>query len=208
MPATGPDFISLQARPRRIAGVLRAVPRPRPLAGRTSARRCVRNAANRVRAPRGRSGHRPRIRGSARHRCRDLGARHRRPEHPRCSRGRRPHHRLRTDRRPLRPDIHLRRPRRLPRHPPRPRLIDDRAITAMPNTARLHRRSRSVEGTKKAAAGSPHSSGGPFRTPIGRDRQAVVPGDAPYCRRGRGVRPQHGAIRGHGYPPPSIANPM
>ena len=31
--------------------------------------------------------------------------------------------RLRTDRRALRPDVHLRRPRRLPGHSPRPRLI-------------------------------------------------------------------------------------
>ena len=42
MPVTGPDFISLQvARPRRLAGVLRAAPRPRALARRTAARRRV-----------------------------------------------------------------------------------------------------------------------------------------------------------------------
>jgi catechol 2,3-dioxygenase-like lactoylglutathione lyase family enzyme len=121
MPATGPDFISLQARDldasqafyEQYLGLVRS---------QASARRRVRDDADRVRTPRGRSRHRSRVHRSARHRSRDLAPRHRRPGHSRCSRRRRSHHRLRTDRRPLRPDLHLRRPRRLPGHPPRPRL--------------------------------------------------------------------------------------
>lgn len=131
MAATGPDFISLQARDldasqafyERYLGLVRSC-------GRTSARRRLRDEADRVRTPRRRPRHRSRLRRPARHRRRDLVPRDRRPSHPRRSRRRRPPHRLRADRRPLRPDVHLRRPRRLPGHSPRPRLKCSQAFFA------------------------------------------------------------------------------
>lgn len=76
---------------RRLAGVLRALPRPCPLPDRTSARRCLRYQADRVRSSRHHRRHRPRLRRPARHRRCDLASRYRCPGHPRCPRRRWPH---------------------------------------------------------------------------------------------------------------------